>query len=80
MPMSLVTAEILKEWSGKRTRPALKQWLGRHGVPWWENNEGWPITTEAALNQAMGVTGERQRPNLDAVRRANVKTTAQGSR
>lgn len=74
--MSLVTADTLKEWSGKRTRPALKRWLGRHGVPWWENNEGWPITTIAALNQALGVTGEKERPNLDAVRRKpRVSTT-----
>lgn len=78
--MSLVEAETLKQWSKKRTKRALKQWLGRRGVPWWEDGDGWPITTEAALNQALGVTGEKERPNLDAVRRPHVRTTAEGPR
>lgn len=76
----LIESATLRQWSGKKTRPALKQWLGRHGVKWLEDAEGWPITTEAAINQAIGVTGSTETPNLEAVRRrGNGKTTAQGA-
>lgn len=67
--MSLVDAEALREWTGIKTRPAMKRWLGQHGVRWFTDHDGWPITTEAAINQALGLSGERQRPNLEAVRR-----------
>lgn len=67
--MGLVSAETLREWTGLKTRPAMKRWLGRYGVRWFTDHHGWPITTEEAINQALANDGERERPDFDSVRR-----------
>lgn len=66
----LLSAEDLKDWTGIKTRPAMKRWLGQYGVRWFTDHNGWPITTTDAINHALGHAGHRQEPDLEAVSRA----------
>lgn len=46
-------AEYLKALSGAKQRGAVRAWCRKNGIKTFDNNQGWPVTTAAALDRAL---------------------------
>jgi hypothetical protein len=46
-------AEYLKALSGARQRGTVRAWCRKNGIKTFDNNDGWPVTTESALDHAV---------------------------
>jgi hypothetical protein len=46
-------AEHLKALSGAQQRGTVRSWCRKNGIKTWNNTDGWPVTTAAALDRAL---------------------------
>jgi hypothetical protein len=46
-------AEYLKALSGAKQRGAVRDWCRKNGIKTFNNRDGWPVTTDAALDRAL---------------------------
>lgn len=46
-------AEYLKTLSGAKQRSSVRAWCRKNGIKTWNNAQGWPVTTAAALDRAL---------------------------
>jgi hypothetical protein len=46
-------AEYLKALSGYKQKTAVANWCRKNGIKFFRNAQGWPVTTEAALERAL---------------------------
>jgi len=46
-------AEYLKALSGAKQRGSVRAWCRKNGIKTFDNNDGWPVTTPAALDRAL---------------------------
>jgi hypothetical protein len=61
-------AEYLRALSGSKQRGTVRAWRQKEGIKTFDNNDGWPVTTEGALERALsrGVKAGPDWSNFDA--------------
>lgn len=50
---SLITHEQLCEWTGCRQKKSLITWMNKNYIPFKISKDGWPITTQAAIDESL---------------------------
>jgi hypothetical protein len=60
-------AEYFKALSGAKQRGAVRDWCRKNGIKTFNNRDGWPVTTAAALDRALIDDTETTKPNWAAL-------------
>src|ERR1700723_539347 len=73
-------AEYLKTLSGAKQRASVRAWCRKNGIKTFDNSDGWPVTTAAALDRAL-LSDLESGPDWSAFDDPNKEiATAEGSR
>jgi hypothetical protein len=59
-------AEYLKALSGAKQRGTVRAWCRKNGIKTFDNTDGWPVTTAAALDRALTGGGAEEGPDWSA--------------
>jgi hypothetical protein len=67
-------AEYLKTLSGAKQKGSVRAWCRKNGIKTWNNTQGWPVTTAAALDRAL-TPGIESGPDWSAFDDKKTKTS-----
>jgi hypothetical protein len=64
-PSAVIGAEDMKKLSGYKQRAAIAAWCTKNKIKFFRDANGWPVTTEAALDRALS-PGKMREPDWSA--------------